>query len=144
MFDTCQTANLTTTSSVPIDFKISLVCIKAPGDLVSQKNMAQDPRALLQKVAYYPAKREKPNTDIHSGRQSSSWRRKRIQSVWRTTREVGECGRSIHTSCKCIPHAEAKCATIPKNLPRLELTRPQQTKKLVKHSSVPLKYRPAN
>merc|ERR1712093_280770 len=42
------------------------------------------------------------------GRQSSFWCWRRIQSVWRKTREVGECRGSVYTSCKCVPHAEAQ------------------------------------
>jgi tetratricopeptide (TPR) repeat protein len=37
---------------------------------------------------------------------------------------VGERSRPIHTSCECVPHAKAECATTPRILSRLELTRP--------------------
>lgn len=88
--------------------------------------MAQDPRALLQKVSW----RETPRRDASSchtieaqaqargfylytydswvGRQGSPGCRWRVQSIWRTNRKIRECRGPLHTNCECISNAEAR------------------------------------
>ena len=72
-------------------------------------NMAQDPRALLQKVGVYnPSTPAMPRLTYLKGRQSCQQCRLGLQSVWWTIREVGERCRTLHPGSKCFPHAKAR------------------------------------
>lgn len=71
--------------------------------------MAQDPRALLQKVS---------NPSVHSiriihsqsgaGRQGSLFSGRWVLLLWRTIRQVRKCRRTVCASCERFPHAEGK------------------------------------
>lgn len=80
--------------------------------------MAQDPRALLQKVglSYPPITptcsiltfKEPQLTTNPTGGQGITRRKWRLQSLRRTNRKVRKCSRSVHASRERLPDAKAR------------------------------------
>lgn len=80
--------------------------------------MAQDPRALLQKVlGQFPISSlpRKPFLMPALGRESSPKCWWRLQFIWWENRKVRKCSRPIHPSCQCLSSAKARC-TFPASL----------------------------
>lgn len=92
--------------------------------------MAQDPRALLQKVCLEPQQAaiapsslplprlssSNTGSNGHAGPESAPGRRQRLQLLWRTGREVPECRRYVHPGGKRLQDAEAEYAVLRRRL----------------------------